>query len=139
MTKNEAIERVMLDRPSEATRGEMTSWLCQLDRRFYHEVILRHEGSEAYTEPAYTEGADCVLMIPCPYDEVYIHHLYACVDNKLGEIDRYNNSATLFHHAWSEAAKAYHRTHMPLGARLNHVIYGRKIPLPENPLAGGGG
>lgn len=129
MTIGEAVGRVMHDRPSEANESELRMWLWQLDLRFWHEQVLRHEGGDAVEEPAYDAEtpADTVLLIPSPYDEVYIHHLYACIDYRLGEMDRYNNDAIMYRDAWKDACKAYRRTHMPLETRLHHVVYGRRL------------
>lgn len=124
MTLNNAIGRVELERPGEAQRTEMMVWIEQLDRRFWREHVLRHEGGASIPEPDYTDDADHELLIPCPYDEIYIHHLYANIDYRLGEIARYNNSTVLFQDAWRDACKAWRREHMPLGAAIRHVIYG---------------
>ena len=128
MTLGDVLQRVQRDRPGEVTEDEMCAWITQLDVRFYQEQVLRHEGGDQVAQPAYTAqtSRETQLLIPCPWDEVYIHHLYACVDYRLGEIDRYNNSAALFTEAWSDACRAWRRTHMPLGARIHHVVRGER-------------
>ena len=47
---------------------------------------------------------------------------------RLGEMDRYNNDAALFADGWRDACRAWKRAHMPMGARINHVVYG-KVPV----------
>lgn len=130
MTVAEAMARVRRERPGEATDSELRAWLNQLDGRFYREVVMRHEGYDTVEEPSYLSEEDDgkMLLIPCPYDEVYMHHLYACVDMRLGEMDRYNNDAALFADGWRDACRAWKRAHMPMGARINHVVYG-KVPV----------
>ena len=83
-----------------------------------------------------TDDSSTELLIPSPDDEVYIYWLYAHIDLRLGETDRYNNSATLYNAAWQQAAKRYNRTHMPKGRQLRHIVYGAR-PFPrggEDPL-----
>lgn len=65
-----------------------------------------------------------MLLIPPPYDEVYVYYLYAQTDQRLGEIERYNNDAALFNNAWAEAVRWYNRNHMPLNVKVHHVVYG---------------
>lgn len=64
------------------------------------------------------------LLIPPPWDEVYVYYLYAQMDQRLGEIERYNNDAALFNAAWNDAVTWYNRTHMPLNVKVHHVVYG---------------
>lgn len=139
MTTLEVVERVERDRPGESTRGELMRWLSQLDGKWYEQVVLTHEGSEGVEEPGvYAEGEETVLLIPSPYDEVYIHYLYSKIDYRLGEIDRYNNSTMLFNSEWQDARKAYHRTHKPLRTVIDHVVYGYGVQSGDNPLNMGG-
>ncbi|MBE5803317.1 MAG: hypothetical protein E7316_02280 [Clostridiales bacterium] len=135
MTTLEVLKRVERDRPGESTREEMLRWLSQLDSKWYEQMILTHEGSEDVERPEpYDEGVEAELLIPAPYDEVYIHHLYSKIDYRLGEIDRYNNSAMLFNEEWQEARKAYHRAHKPLRTVIDHVVYGYGARHGDDPL-----
>lgn len=129
----DAIGRVERDRPNEAGKDDLVAWINQLDMRFWTEQVRRHEGGDAVAAPDYSMDAagDTELLIPSPWDEVYIHHLYACIDYRLGEMDRYNNSAILFQNAWANACKAWRRTHMPLQTGTKHVIYGKRRGNPE--------
>ena len=80
----------------------------------------------------------CVaLLIAPPYDEVYIHFLYMQTDQRLGEIDRYNNDAALYNQGMLEARQAYNREHMPLqGSRLRNIFPIYDPPRDSNdPLA----
>jgi hypothetical protein len=223
MTVNEAIQRVMTDRPGEATEAEMEKWLQDLDLRWQLEQIDTHwptraeyeaakaaaEAEEAASDaspgpvdlseypanvnpsemgwwvddpedmagyfkipttdtslvqyrqyfelppqnmvsPEYmdvwtaayaaaqaaAEEEDTVLLIQHPDDEVYIYWLYSKIDQRLGEIARYNNDAMLFNAAWDAAAKRWNRTHRYKGRQLRHVVYG-SLPTPrplEDPL-----
>ena len=135
MTTLEVLERVERDRPGETTRPEMLKWLSQLDGKWYDQMVKTHEGAELVKRPGpYVDGVEEELLIAPPYDEVYVHYLYSKIDYRLGEIDRYDNSVTLFHDSWLEARKAYHREHMPLRTVIDHVVYGYGVRCGDDPL-----
>lgn len=73
-----------------------------------------------------------VLLIPPPWDEAYVYYLYAQMDQRLGEIERYNNDAALFNTTYEEARAYYNRTHMPLNVKVHGVVYGRPL-RPRGP------
>lgn len=54
------------------------------------------------------------LLIPAPYDEVYIHYLAAQIDRINQEMEKYNNDITLFNSTYLEFAAYYNRNHMHL-------------------------
>lgn len=135
MTTTEVLERVMRDRPGESTGKDMLRWLHQLDCKWYERMVASHEGGEDVQKPEpYSEGTEQELLIAPPHDEVYIHYLYSKIDHMLGEIDRYNLSATLFHDGWMEACKEYHRTHMPRRVVIQRVVRGYNAGRRDDPL-----
>ena len=61
------------------------------------------------------------LLIPYPYDDVYLKWLEAQIDYANGEIARYNNSITLYNSAMTAFMNYYNRTHLPLKiSKLNY-------------------
>lgn len=135
MTTLEVIERVEKDRPGESTREEMLRWLCQLDGKWWEQVVATHEGAEGVEKPVcYVDNATTELLIPAPYDEVYIHYLYSKIDYRLGEIDRANNETMYFNAEWLDARKAYHRAHKPKRTVIDHVVYGYGALRRDDPL-----
>ena len=54
------------------------------------------------------------LLVPAPYDEMYLRWLEAMIDYHNGEDERYNNAITLFNNAFDGYKKYYTRNHMPL-------------------------
>ena len=66
----------------------------------------------------YTEetNPDTVLIVPAPYDALYLYWLEAQIDYYNGEMDRYNNAAGRFTLAQQEFIDHYHRTHRPISA-----------------------
>ena len=62
-----------------------------------------------------TEIGTTELLIPFPYDELYLRYLLMRIDLENGELDRYNNEAAQFNRLWQSFAGQYCRTHRPLG------------------------
>lgn len=139
MTLAEVLERIDRERPGESTEEEKLRWLSQVDGQWYREMVLTHEGAEETTFAPYTTDGDksVALLIAPPYDEVYIHFLYMQTDQRLGEIDRYNNDAALYNQGMLEARQAYNREHMPLQKHsLRNILpAGAPVKDRDNPLA----
>lgn len=139
MTLAEVLERIDRERPGESTEEEKLRWLSQVDGQWYREMVQTHEGAEETTFAPYATDGDksAALLIAPPYDEVYIHFLYMQIDQRLGEIDRYNNDAALYNQGMLEARQAYNRAHMPLqGSRLRNIYPVYNPPRDSNnPLA----
>ena len=95
-------------------------------------------GGNDLCAPTTTDGDKSVaLLIAPPYDEVYIHFLYMQTDQRLGEIDRYNNDAALYNQGMLEARQAYNQgAHALAGSRLRNIFPIYDPPRDSNdPLA----
>lgn len=60
---------------------------------------------------------DTALLVPAPYDELYLWWLAAQMDYHNGEFTRYNNSIQLFNTGYSVFAEVFTREHKPLSVR----------------------
>jgi hypothetical protein len=56
---------------------------------------------------------DTVLLIPAPYDNVYVLWLQAQIDYANEDTAKYKNSSSAYNHAYNEFQRYYNRTHMP--------------------------
>ena len=65
-----------------------------------------------------TTALDTVLLVPAPYDDVYIRWLEAQIDYANGEYGKYNNSMALYNTAYATYERYYNRTNMPLGRKF---------------------
>ena len=61
---------------------------------------------------------DRKLLVPAPFDEMYLRWLEAQIFYRYHEEDRYNNAMDVFNTLWAEYRNYYNRQHMPLGQRL---------------------
>ena len=115
MTILEAINRVDTTKPNSYTQTEKVDWLSTLDGIIKKEIIDTHEGSENIVFEGYTPDTslDTVLLVPAPYDDIYIRWLEARIDYANGEYGKYNNSATAYNAVFEAYSNHYNMHHMP--------------------------
>lgn len=117
MTIIEAINRIDSLKPNNYTQEDKITWLSTLDGNIKKEIIDTHEGAEGVTFNGYDADTalDTVLLIPAPYDDVYIKWLEAQIDYANGETKRYTNSMIMYNTALSAFTRYYNRNNMPKG------------------------
>ena len=120
MTIIEAINHIDSLKPNSYTQADKIIWLSNLDGIIKNEIIDTHEGSENVTFDGYNAetALDTVLLVPAPYDDVYIKWLVAQIDCANEETKRYTNSMIMYNTAYSTFERFYNRTHMPRGRKL---------------------
>ena len=120
MTIIEAINLIDNLKPNSYTQPNKIRWLSNLDWTVKTEIIDTHEGAESITFGGYDDDVDLTkeLLVPKPYDDMYLKWLEAQIDYANGEYGKYNNSMTMFNTAYSAYANHYNRTHMPLGTKI---------------------
>ena len=122
MTLSDARARTDALRPNSFTRRQKLDWLSALDGAVTAELINTPEGGEWVKFEAYTEESapDTRLLVPPPYEEVYLRYLEAQMDYANGEFDRFNNSNAMYAAAWTAFANYYNRMHMPRGGKKKY-------------------
>jgi hypothetical protein len=122
MTILEAIERVDSLRHNTFTQEEKIGWLAQVDALVAQELIRTHEGADGEPFQGYDSRTplDRELLVPNPYDELYLHYLEAQMDYYHGEYDRYNRSMGMYQAVWLAFANFYNRSNRPLGQRFRY-------------------
>ncbi len=115
MTINEAITQIDSLKVNTYIPADKIGWLSRVDTMIKKNIIDTHEGSESVLFAGYTEGTDLetVLLVPAPYDELYIRYLEAQIDYTNGEYAKYNNSILMFNAAYQAYANYYNRNNMP--------------------------
>ena len=113
MKLKEAIDRIDEMRPNTAPEEEKLRWIDSFDRMVRKEIIDEHgDAPEAPFSGYNTESAyDTELLVPSPYDDVYLYLLESRIAYRLGEISRYNNSAAMLQSVYDSFARDYHRRH----------------------------
>ena len=115
----EAINMIDGIKPNTFTQAEKLAWLSTLDEMIKKEIIDTHEGAEVVDFAGYDENTDIesALLVPAPYDEIYLFWMESKIDYWNGEKGRYNNSITMFNNAYAAYQEFYNRMHKPLGRR----------------------
>ena len=98
-------------------------FISEVEGKIYKEIFKKHAGLPAEEQPVYDDATDrgTVLLVPAPYDMVYVYWLMCQIDLMNMEMDKYNNDRALFENAWSEFADYWRREHMPV-SDFPHVI-----------------
>lgn len=118
MTIAEAINKIDSIKPNNYSLPEKISWLSNLDGKIKIDIIDTHEGHEKVSFSGYNEDVnmETVLLVPAPFDNIYLRWLEAQIDYANSEYTKYNNSITMYNTEYDEFAKYYTRNNMPLSA-----------------------
>ena len=116
MTIAEVISKVDALKPNTYTPEDKVDWLSNLDARVKSQIIDTHEGGEDVLFYGYDSILDegTILLVPAPYDEMYLRWVEAMIDYHNSDDERYNNAIMLFNNSYEGYKKHYTRTHMPL-------------------------
>ena len=116
MKINEAIRSLDSLKFNTYTQDNKVEWLSRLDSMVKQQIIDTHEGAESVSFNGYTADTplDTVLLVPAPYDEVYLRWMEAQIDYHNGEYDKYNNAIIMFNTAFEAYQKHYNSAHKPV-------------------------
>ena len=118
----EAINQIDSLKHNTFSQDNKVAWLSRLDSMVKKHIIDTHEGDEV-TFTGYDSLTDLQkteLLIPAPYDEVYLRWMEAQIDYYNGEYEKYNNAIEMFNTAYEGYQNYYNRTHMPKGKRFKY-------------------
>lgn len=120
MTIMDALYRIDELKPNSYSQTQKIKWLSTLDGIVKSEIIDTHEGGEGIVFNGYDENADLSteLLIPAPYDDIYLRWLEAQIDYTNGEYGKYNNSITVYNTAYTAFQNYYNRNNMPKGKKF---------------------
>ena len=119
MTLIEAINRIDAIKPNSFSQQEKVRWLSTLDGIIKKEIIDTHEGGENVTFNGYNDNTllTTELIVPAPYDDVYIRYLEMQINYAMGEYNKYNNTTLVYNNAYSAFERFYNREHAPISRK----------------------
>lgn len=109
MTIEQAISRTDELCPNQYTEEQKRLWLSRLDGIIKTEIHVDGEDLPDYSSAAGTTE----LLVPFPYDEIYIYWLITQIYLNNAEMDNYNAELVLYNTAYVDYANFYTRTNMP--------------------------
>lgn len=112
----EAINRLDALKHNTYGQSDKIEWLSRLDAMVKKIIIDTHKADEELIFDGYNDNTDLSteLLVPTPFDEVYLRWLEAQIDYHNGEYDKYNNSISLFNNAFNEYKAFYTQKHSPV-------------------------
>lgn len=143
MTIMDAIYRIDELKPNSYSQSEKIKWLSSLDGMIKSEIIDTHENcnnpickhfdslgvvippiGEGIHFIGYNEDTDIstTLLVPAPYDGIYLQFLEMQIDYANGEYHKYNNSRDMYNAAYNAYSKYYNRTHMPKSRKSRFIF-----------------
>ena len=105
MTLLDAIKAAKEIRVTTCDDQTLARWVNDIDAR-----IAETMGKEPEND---TFPGDRELLMPSPYEDVYVFYLSAMIDWYNQEIDIYQNDMAMFNQAYSEAVAWWRRAHKP--------------------------
>lgn len=115
MTLIEAIQRTDAIKPNTYSQSDKIRWLSTVDQTVKEQIVDKHEGGEGVVFVAYTDETplDTELLVPAPFEEIYLYWLSAQIDFWDREMGMFNNNMTMYTNAYNEYERHYRREHMP--------------------------
>lgn len=135
VTIGRLLEIVGQRRPSQYTSKDHIEWLNKIETEIYNDVFLTHE--ENSTEfNGYEENVDrdTKLLAESPYDSLYVDYLFSMIDYNNGEMQRYNQSASMYNETLSAYKSWYNRLHMPIQPKQIFYRAKNEYPRGNDPL-----
>lgn len=117
MTIQQAMDTADAMKPNMMLETVKIGFLSEIEGKIHEEIIMTHEHTaEEETCPVYDESTDTSteMLVPAPYDMVYVYWLMAQIDHLNQEMDKYNNDRGLFEDAWGNFADYWNRKKMPI-------------------------
>ena len=122
MKIREAVERIDSHKHNIYTQNDKIAWLSRLDSMVKTLIIDAHEGGEAVEFTGYDDSTDLntEMLVPAPFDEMYLRWLEAQIDYSNGEYGKYNNAISMYQNLWDNYVNYYRRNHMPLSTAIKY-------------------
>ena len=117
----EAINQIDSLKHNTYSQDNKVSWLSRLDMMVHNHIIKTHDGEATFTGyDGATKLHETELLVPEPYDEMYLRWMEAQIDYYNGEYEKYNNAIEMFNTSFNAYQNHYNRTHKPKGQKIKY-------------------
>ena len=117
MTLQEVLDFIDQLKPNMMQRSAKIRFISEIEGKIHEEILMKHvHSAEDEILPVYDNNTDgsTELLVPRPYDMVYVYYVLTKIDQQNQEEDKENNDRIRFETAWGDFDDYYTRTHMPL-------------------------
>ncbi|HNW87266.1 MAG TPA: hypothetical protein PLP25_02960 [Candidatus Limiplasma sp.] len=117
MIIRELLTRFQAAKPNAYSQETLVSWISDLDGQISQSVHQGRAGMPTLSK-AYSVDTDLntVLLVPFPFEQIYLFWLSAMVDNQNEEYDRYANEMQLFNSYKNSYAASVAQSHADLNS-----------------------
>lgn len=112
MTAADAIAWIDEKKHNVYSREDKLEWLHRLELTA-KAFMEGYEDADIPEMPDSSRDMDIhrQLLIPAPFDDLYLYHLEAQMDYSTQEFNKYNNAAAMFRAQWEAFTAWFNRTH----------------------------
>lgn len=112
MTINEVIAKSDFICPNTFDNKDKIYTLSQLDGMVKADIFDKYDTDDGANFSGYgVDDIDVTLLIPFPFDNIYVSRLVAEMYRLLGENDEYNNWLVMFNTEWDSYERYYAQNH----------------------------
>lgn len=103
-------------KPNHYSAARKIKWVDDLEHRIYEQVIYSHENEENLKYTKINEDSDynTELVGSGIFEDMYRFYLESMIDLSNQEINKYNNSASMFNEFYENYKDWYRTKHMPV-------------------------
>lgn len=105
MTVNDAIQRVKDRKPNAYSDESLNDWLNECEAMVQREIML--VAPDEIVQYAFPEDRDKELILPRPYDALYVTYIVMMIQYVQEEYGAYNNT-NLMYQTQLQAAQSYY-------------------------------
>jgi len=110
MRINEAISQAKALTGAVLEDSVLCRWLSELDGR----LMLEFYKGDSWMSYSLPDDAEAELLVPFPWDKLYVHYLEAMTYYTNGEYDRYANAYAMYNTAEKDYRQWFTRNNLPI-------------------------
>lgn len=118
MTVAEVIEQYNTERPNHIEDATKILWLKKCEHIILSDVVHLYDEANNYLQDF---DVDSELLVPEPYDDIYLHYLDQRIASANNDTRRYNVAIAAYNNALLSYQQFYRRTNDP-GRPNKHLL-----------------
>ena len=128
MTIQKVIDKVLELKEGMLDEADIIECINEVELRATYMIINQSEDGKNYSFTPYTSDTDktTILLIPSPWDSLYVDYTCSQADYNFAEYQRYNNEISMFNAKFKEYDNYYRMEHKPKKSTAKFNIRMRK-------------